>query len=148
MGYTRTYTGMWLASLTDEQRARTCGYWYTVTTYGSTPHTAFRTKAALQRWLELTGLSVAGDIPEHGVWGSFRLNGSYRAEAHLYDADKFDAIEGIRTRELSNGDYVEAVYSTDPYDGLRTVHTLNPNVEGRKVFDYWLSDEMHSAGEL
>jgi hypothetical protein len=148
MGYTRTYSGMWLCSLTAEQKARTCGYWYTVTTYGSTPHTAFRTKAALLRWLELTGLSVDGDIPAHSIWGSLRFNGSYRAEMHLHDADQFQAIDGIRTRELSNGDYVEAIYSTDPYDGLRTVHTLNPNVKDRKVFHYQESDQLHSRGEV
>lgn len=148
MGYVQTYSRLRLCSLNSEWRSRTCGYWYTVTQNGGTPHTAFRTKVALLRWLELTGLSVDGVIPEHGVHGSMPINGTYRQEHHLHDAADFYSIEGTQTRELSNGDYVDAIYSTDPYDGLRTVHTLNPNVKHRRIYDWRESQAMHDAGAL
>lgn len=146
MGYARTYSGMWLCSLTAEQRERTCSYWYTVTTYGATPHTAFRTKAALLRWLDLTGLSVDDNIPEHGTGGSFRIKGEYREEMLLHDAASFYSLEGVRTRAMSNGDYVDAIVTTDPYDGLRTIHTLNPNVKNRRVYNHQESREREDSG--
>ncbi len=146
MGYVRTYTGMWLCSLTPEGRERTCSYWYTVTTFGGTPHTAFRTKAALLRWLELTGLSVIGDIPDHGVHGCFRIKGEYREEMHLHDAASFYSLEGEHTRAMSNGDYVDGIVTSDP-DGLRTIHTLNPNVRNRRTYDHTESRQLEDAGK-
>jgi hypothetical protein len=144
MAYARTYERLWLCSLTEEQRTRTCSYWYTVTDYGSTPHTAFRTKAALLTWLQRRGLEVEGDIPEHGVWGSFRIKGGYRQSMHL-DEQEFYRNTGEHTRELSNGDFTLGIITKDP-DGLRTVHTLNPNVRTRPVFDYRQSQEFQDAG--
>lgn len=141
----RTYTGMWLCALTPEGRERTCSYWYTVTTFGMTPHTAFRTKAALLRWLELTGLSVEGEIPEHGVHGCFRINGEYREEMHMHDAASFYSLQGVITRAMSNGDYVDGIVTTDG-DGLRTIHTLNPNVKNRRVYDHRESREREDSG--
>lgn len=146
MGYTRTYSGMWLCSLTAEQRERTCSYWYTVTTFGSTPHTAFRTRQALLRWLDLTGLQAKIDIPPHGEWSSSRLLGSYREEMHLHDAASFYGLDGIRARAMSNGDYVDAIVTTDPYDGLRTIHTLNPNVKNRRTYNHQESREREDSG--
>ncbi len=144
MGYVQTYSKLWLCSLNAQQRDRTCGYWYTITSQGGTPHTAFRTRDNLLRWLDLVGLKPTADIPQHGEWSSIRLDGTYRTEAHLHDADKFTELEGTHSRTLSNGDYVQSIVTTDPYDGFRTVHTLNPNVKGRLVYDYRTSSEMMS----
>lgn len=141
---TTTYSGFWVSRLTAEQRARTCGYWYTVTTYGATPHTAFKTRAGLDRWMRERGLKLTGgEALDNESGGTCRIEGTYRTNSHLYDADTFADLSGELTRTLSNGDYVVAVITTD-YDGIRTVHTLNPNVRGRVVYDYRESDLMIS----
>jgi len=49
--------------------------------------------------------------------------------------DEFYALPTVvRSKTLSNGDYVEAHICVE--DGVRVVYTLNPNVRDRKVFDY------------
>jgi hypothetical protein len=119
---------------------RTCGYWYTVTS-GCTAHTAFATRAGLDRWLSERGLTLCGTLdsePSHCA-----INGEYITTSHLHDAASFEQIEGQRTRTLSNGDYVEAILTRGD-DGIVTVHTLNPNVRDRKTFDYRESRAMMS----
>lgn len=142
--HTREYTGMWLCSLTAEQRELTCNYWYTVTTFGATPHTAFRTKAALLEWLHDRGLTVDGTIPDHGNWGCWRIVGTYRQAMHV-DRSTFEPLKGERTRDMSNADYTLAIIARDA-DGLRTVHTLNPNVRDRPTFDHALSRKFEDEG--
>ena len=135
-----THGKLHVSRLNREMHLRTCGYWYTVTSDGMA-HTAFATRAGLDRWLMERGLELDGPLdaePSH-----CRINGSYRKTSHLYDAESFELIEGERTRDLSNGDWVEAIVTTDA-DGLRTVHTLNPNVRTRKVYDYRESNAMMS----
>jgi hypothetical protein len=129
---TTTYARLYVCRLNEEFHRRTCGYWYTVTDYG-TPHTAFVTRAGLDRWMSERGLSLAGSLNE--VPSHCAIVGAYRTESHLHDAADFAGLEGEHTRTLSNGDWVEAIITHDP-DGLRTVHTLNPNVRDRKTFDY------------
>lgn len=121
-----------VSRLTEEQHRRTCGYWYTVHN-GAMPHTAFATRAGLDRWMRERGLSLSGSLDEVPSW--CRINGAYRTNSHLHDADSFEQLDGERSRTLSNGDYVVAIITLDG-DGLRTVHTLNPNVRSRKVYDY------------
>lgn len=54
---------------------------------------------------------------------------------------EFSSIRAVfETRTLSNGDYVLAKVTTE--NGVRTIHTLNPNVHERYVFDYAESDAM------
>jgi len=110
--------------------ARTCGYWYTVTS-GSMAHTAFVTLEGLERWARERGL-VLPVLSEPGDGES--IGGEYRTESHTV-LEQFGQIVGEWTRTLSNGDYVDAIISHDD-DGVRTVHTLNPNVKTRRVFDY------------
>jgi hypothetical protein len=122
---------------------RTCGYWYTVTA-GSFSHTAFATRAGLDRYLAERGLSLATPLHTGDTVDDIshaEIIGTYREESHLHDAATFQQIQGERTRTLSNGDWVEAIITTDP-DGIRTVHTLNPNVRDRLVFDYRESCKM------
>lgn len=127
-----THNNLHACRLNRESHLRTCGYWYTVTS-GATAHTAFTTRAGLDRWLLERGLRLTGPLdaePSHCA-----IAGEYRTESHLGDADVFPELVGDHTRTLSNGDYVVAVITTDE-DGVRTVHTLNPNVRDRRTFDY------------
>lgn len=133
-----THERLYVARLDQTSHKQTCGYWYTVEC-GSFAHTAFVTRAGLDRYLAERGLTLAGSLDE--VPSHCRINGAYRTNSHLYTAETFPQIVGERTRTLSNGDWVEAIISLDP-DGLRTVHTLNPNVKDRKVFDYRESCQM------
>jgi hypothetical protein len=140
MGYIRTYANLRLCSLDQQHHEMTCGYWYTVTD-GAMSHTAFRRRESLVQWLALVGLKPTADIPEPGQISFQRLEGTYRTEAHLDDAAVFYTLDGARSRTLSNGDYVDAIVTTDA-DLIRTVHTLNPNVRDRKVWDYRESEQL------
>ena len=86
------------------------------------------------RWLEERGLSVPDPMPEHTTHGVLPICGTYRQRMHITCAE-FDLLIGQRTRTLSNGEWTLAIITTDS-DNLRTVHTLNPNVRDRPVFDY------------
>lgn len=154
--YTRTYPGpgydranphgtLYACSLTPEQRARTCSYWYTVTD-NSTAHTAFRTRMAFARWLADRGLALAADLPPEGEHGVQRIVGSYRQAMHLDYAEFYaNATKGKHIRVMSNGQYTLGIITTDD-DGIRTVHTLNPNCHERPVFDYRESQAMEDRG--
>jgi len=144
MIYTQTYERLHWCALTPEARERTCGYWYTVTSNGATPHTAFRTRAALMRWLDDRGLTVEGEIPEPGNYAHGPIIGSYRRASHL-SYDRFYDVEGLRTRVMDNADYTLGIISTDA-DGLRTIHHLNPNCRDRPIFDYRSSQALEDAG--
>jgi hypothetical protein len=142
MGYLRTHERLHLCCLNPRQHSNTCGYWYIITQGGGSPHCAFRTKAGLMQWAAKRGLYFPCVIPNPGTYLSCPIGGSYREEVHLHDAETFDALKvQIDTRTLSNGDYVEAKITFDP-DGIRTVHTLNPNVESRHEFDYRESEAL------
>jgi hypothetical protein len=140
----RTIDNMWLFALTPEMNARTCNYWYTVTTYGSTPLTAFRTRTAALRWLALRGLAIEGELPQPGTHGVFRVTGSYRESMH-WDYGAFFTLEGVDIKLASNGEYTLGIVTTDP-DGLRTVHTLNPNCRRRPVFPWREAQAEEDAG--
>lgn len=129
----RTYSKLWLNCLTKGQHDNTCGYWYTITE-GGTPHTAFATRAALLAWLHDRGLIVREHIPAPGEWKSITIEGEYSTECHM-DVAAFESLEGFETREMSNGQYTKAII-TGADSGPRTVHTLNPNVKTREVYDY------------
>jgi hypothetical protein len=131
---TTSVTDLRATSLTPEQQERTCGYWYTVTS-GATAHTAFATRAGLDRWLRERNLTLAAELPAQGEWGSAAIVGTYRQCSHM-DTDEFDAVRPlIATAVLSNGDYTLGLIDED-VDGVRTVHYLNPNVKTRLVFDH------------
>lgn len=55
MPYTQTYDKLTVISLTPEQHARTCNYWYVV---------AFTHKHHLMMWLEDRGLTLTQPLPE------------------------------------------------------------------------------------
>lgn len=133
-------TEMYVVALNAEQHMKTCGYWYLVYA-GCYNHTAFATRAGLARWLEERALDC--DIPSavepndygKGLNNMSWITGQYAEKMHM-SMDEFYALPKIvvRSKTLSNGDYVEALITQD--DGFRTVHTLNPNVRDRKTFPH------------
>jgi hypothetical protein len=144
MTYTQAHGNLWAASLTPEQHERTCDYWFTVTS-GATSLTAFSTRPGLDRWLSERGLSLEGELPEAGTSGFTRITGEYRSVSHgehvsddpcagMRESESWHALRPVMaSATLSNGRYTLALITED--DGVRTVHTLNPNVKTRVEFD-------------
>lgn len=139
--HAQLHGNLWAASLDQEQHERTCNYWYTVTE-GSTAHTAYETRAGLDRWLSERGLVLETDLPERGQHGFTRIIGQYRTVSHgefaatddnpyrMVAGDAWYAIKPIaHTATLSNGRYTLALITET--DGVRVIHTLNPNVKTR-----------------
>ena len=120
-----THDGLSVSALTSGRRAQTCGYWFTIQSH-HTAHTAFDTVDGLRRYLTERGLKMAEPLNATGEF--VQIIGAYRTNGSHYDLAAFDAIDGIRSVTLSNGDYTTCVITTDT-DGLRTVHTMNPNAE-------------------
>lgn len=126
--------------LTPDWHERTCGYWYTVT-QGPYAHTAFATKAGLERWMKERGLEPAEALPEtRGEYATTPIVGAYREVMHA-SYGEFYSLQGEHTRTLSNGRYTLAIVTKDE-DGIRTVHTLNPNCRERPEYDYFESKAM------
>lgn len=140
-----SYKDMWLCSLTAEQRSKTCGYWYTITTKHCTAHTAFRTRQALDKWLADRNLTLPRELPPIGQHDVQRIQGEYFTIMHG-SYDEFYSVPSIaEIRLLSNGEYtLGRIASQD--DGIRAVHTLNPNCKHRPTFDYRTSQELEDAG--
>lgn len=145
MTYKTTYGNLWACSLTADQHERTCGYWFTVLS-GACAHTAFATRAGLDRWLAERGLSLESELPEAGTSGTSRITGTYVTESHgVFITDdwrdgmgpgEFYSLTPVEaTAVLSNGAYTLGLITQDSA-GVRTVHSLNPNVRDRVVFDY------------
>jgi len=142
-----TYDDLWVSRFTELQRKNNCGYWFTVTSHGMA-HTAFDTIDGLHRWASERGITIERELMEPG---HCRITGQYRKASHLCgDPSEVEQMEGLHTRDLSNGDYVVAVITTDT-DGVRTVHTLNPNVRGRKTFNHresdWIMGGLQTGGK-
>jgi hypothetical protein len=112
-----------------------CGYFYTVTN-GATSHTAFRSMKALIDWLHLLNLELATPLPAYRSENcSIEIKGEYFDVAHM-GYDEFFGLPAIaETRTMSNGDYTLGRITADE-DGIRTIHTLNPNCKHRPVYDY------------
>ena len=136
-----THKKLHVVVLTPEQHKRTCNYWFTVLD-NSTSHTAFTHLSGLLTWLAERGLKLSQPITAPGIWSVQDIVGSYSEQTHNNE-DTFNALAPIiETREMSNGDYTLGKI-TESEDGHRTVHTLNPNVKTRPVFDYRESQEIY-----
>jgi len=130
-----------LATLTQEQHERTCGYWYIVQDMHG-PHTAFRTREALYRWLHGRGLSLTADLPAHGEHSFQYIRGNY-ARRYVGDISQIEARIDDQILVLDNAEYTIG-YVTEE-DGLRVVNIVgrgNP----RMVFDYRMSEAHVDSG--
>lgn len=124
-----------VTSITPEMHERTCNYWYLVQD-NNAAHTAFTHKKHLMNWLEDRGLELTEELPEKGVFSYQKIKGQYIARSYygFSHGIKFNLIDPlIKTRTLSNGSYVVAKITES--GGIRTVHTLNPNMN-RTEYDY------------
>jgi hypothetical protein len=71
MTYKQVYDKLYATSLTQEQHEKTCNYWFIVHN-GAMSHTAFETRAGLDRWMSERGLALESELPEAGTWGTTR----------------------------------------------------------------------------
>jgi hypothetical protein len=147
MVYRQVFDKLQVTSLTAEQHERHGPYWFIVSN-GSMSHTAFETRAGLDRWMTERGLTLENDLPDAGTWGTTRVLYGYAAESHgeFLSGDPRDGMGPggfyalqpvLMTAAMSNAQYTLALVTQDGAYGVRTVHTLNPNVRDRVVFDYW-----------
>ncbi len=135
-----TRDNLHLITCDQERHDRTCGYWYLIQSRAMSC-TAFARRESFLQYLNERGLSLSESMPAHTEWSSQHISGQYREQMHM-SYDEFFALVGSRTRTLSNGQYTLAIITSDD-DGIRTVHTLNPNCHDRPVFDYTESRALH-----
>lgn len=137
------YDHLRLCSLTPEQHARTCDYWWTITTFGCTPHTAFRTRPALFAWLRRRGIELTAELPETGAHSVQMLSGSYIDRMHGDPLAMPHNFIGLPFLKMSNGDYTEARITEE--NGVRVINYLNPNAQ-RPVWDWRVARPIEDAG--
>jgi hypothetical protein len=128
------YQNLVVHALTQEMAGNTAGpYFYTVTTYGFTAHTAFRERRHLEQWLEDLGLKLTEELThESGKWTT--VEGRYRRTSH-FSYDEFYVLRGKRTRVLDNGEYTLGILLPDD-DGVMNLHHLNCNLFDRPLFEH------------
>lgn len=136
--YEQEHSRLYLITLDPEGHSRTCNYWYLVQQAHGGGHSAFRTRAAALFWLEARGLRLPRELGEPGAHDVMQIGGTYR-DAMWLDLAGF---YGQRCQSgyvgdlltLSNARHVVGIVNEDGH-GIRTVHTLNPNVP-RLELDY------------
>ena len=122
-----------LITITPEQHAKTCNYWYLIRQAGIS-FTAFTTRSALLNWVKLRNLTLTAELPEEGVHSVQEINGSYNTESHM-GTHQFNALPAIyESKGLSNGSYTLFKFTEE--DGVITEHHLNPNCKDRPIYDY------------
>lgn len=129
------FTNLKLCCLAPEQHARTCNYWYTITTGWGTPHTAFETERGLHRWLRERGLEIDGDLPQRGTFAAFSIHGTYE-QCSTFDCNAFEALEGEPTKVLDNAEYTLGILTRNGAGNV-VVNHLNCNIHTRQTFEYF-----------
>lgn len=140
----RMYSKLAIISLTEEQKARTCGYWYKLES-SFMSYKAFGSREALIRFIEVTGLDVdVNEIPEPGtfklvpVWGEI-------LEKNVTNQAQLDETPGTVERWLDNAEYTMAKFQTrqgdDNVPPRCTVTWINVNC-ARKTYPYFESDAL------
>jgi len=130
-----------LSTLTQEQHEKTCGYWYIVQDMHG-PHTAFRTREALMRWLSDRGLSLTRPLPGRGEHSFQYIAGNY-ARRYVGDMNQIEAQIEDRILVLDNAEYTVGYITHE--DGLHVVNIVGPG-NSRMVFDYGLAQGHFDAG--
>lgn len=128
-----TYTDLWLTRLDDKGKERQHTNYTYLVTCKATAHTAFYTLDGVTEWAQERGLTLP-ILPDGDTWNSAAIVGTYRTTAHMNEVE-FYALDGALIRVLSNGQYTLGIVTIGA-DGIRTVHSLNPNVRTRPVFQY------------
>lgn len=138
------YKNLWITSLTPEQKAGTCGYWYTVTD-NFTALTAFETRKAAVTWLTSLNLKIDGELPPEGTFGTFEVKGSFVWNCVLCDEEMFDLLPGIPVAVLENARYKVGKIEIDE-SGQRIIHVPNPNNKWIKELNYQECRRMKREG--
>ena len=131
-----------LSTLTQEQHERTCGYWYIVEDYHS-PHTAFRTREALLRWLDDRNIKLTKDLPAHGEHSYQHLDGQYATRYVGGLSDIQGRIED-NIMVLHNAEYTVGYVTHE--DGFRVINVISRG-NPRMVFDYRIAQEYADTGK-
>ena len=127
--YTTRYDGLWAYRVQPENAP--FGYAYKVTSQ-ATAHTGFRTREALERWLEERDLVLAESLSTVG--SRCAILGEYISASHMLQPGEFlSELGGVVTAVMSNGDYTLAIITED-HEGTRIVNYMNPNIKRRPVF--------------
>jgi hypothetical protein len=132
-----------LATLTQEQHDRTCGYWLIVQDYHS-PHTAFRTCEGFFRWAEDRGLDIEKSLPAHGEHSYQTIIGQY-GRRYIGDVSEIESRIEDQILVLDNAEYTIGYVTIE--DGIRVINVIgrgNP----RMVFDYRSSQDHIDAGKV
>ena len=131
------YDNMYANHLTEEQHARTCNYWYTVTT-GSMAHVAFNQKDSLLRWMFERGLTFETPMPEtQAEYWTGKINGYYWDNCEMFAPATWHNLSGVLAEivVMSNGDWTDGKITRHP-NGALVVNYANPNCKWRKVHNY------------
>lgn len=141
----RAYSKLAIICLTEEQKSRTCGYWYKLES-SFMSYKAFGSREALIRFLEVTGMDVdVNEIPEPGTWKLVPVWGEI-VEKSLNNQEQLNQTPGIVGRWLDNGEYTMCIFNTRPGDDNTpprcTVSYVNVN-SPRQTFPYFESDALY-----
>lgn len=136
-----------LVCFNEEMHHNSCKYWYAIRSYGSAPHTAFRTREALEFWLAKRELRLARPIPAAtGTHAVIDIIGTYRLKSHTNPGDViYEMIQRDPFLHLSNGRYTSALKGRDSA-GIVTIHYLNPNVT-RPEYEYSIASKWVDEGK-
>jgi hypothetical protein len=130
-----------LTCLTAEQRDKTCGYWYTLQSR-MTAYTGFRTREALEFFLELHHLKLKQPLPDAlGTHAFIDIEGETREVSHG-DMDTLPS-KGQRVLKMSNGSYTVGIVEQDDKGAI--IHYVGPNAT-RITFDHAMSRAHEDAG--
>jgi len=130
--YPQTYSQHWnLYFHPHNEKPVGCGYYYIVTN-GAMSHTAFRTKIALKRWLNETGLKLG----KKGWMGrSISLTGTYTRNCEMLNTkeffNKYGHLEPFYA--LDNGRY--SIGFIERKESGNVLHIQNVNTD-RPELDY------------
>jgi hypothetical protein len=130
-----------LICFTPKQHARSCNYWYAIESC-VTSYTAFRTREALEFFLEVNHLKLKAPLPDkRGTHAYIGIEGRTRHMMH----NNYDDMptQGRRILKMSNGDYTLGIVEEDAEGAI--VHYLNPNLD-RVIFDPAMARAHEDAG--
>jgi hypothetical protein len=130
--HTSFYEKLYLTTLDATGHEGTCNYWYLIEANGYA-HMGFTTRKGLLKWLAERAILLTEPLPEHGVYSTQHLLGSYEMVSHM-DAVECYSIEGAHVRVVNNGQYTLAILARDD-NGTVQEHVCNPNVKDRIIFD-------------
>jgi len=129
-----THGDLWLTQPLDvENSIMIDPHWYMIRSNGKI-HATFMHRAAMDKWLQLRGLSLTKRLADTGLHGVQRIKGCYQTACHRDTSDFIDIPNVIAsTYVLSNGEYTTG--RVIDLFGVRQVHYVSSTMD-RTVYDY------------